>query len=559
MAQFNNLNGKSYFSRRFGALETERSGWFTRYKNLSKYINPYRGRFHVSDHRTLSRGQKGEEIINNTASWALRTATAGLHAGVMSPARPWFKLGTNDPGLAESGPVKLWLEQVEVILRAIFNSSNLYSMSPLMLGELLQFGTGYMSHVDDFKDVARFYTHTAGSYMIANDGRLDVNTAVREFEMTTSQLVELYGEENVSERVKRNVQKGDLDVWNPVVNFIEPNPDVNPNKKSNQFMPFRSVYYEPGEVRGDDSDKFLKISGFNEFPGYALRWETTGEDVYGNNCPGMVAIGDTRQVQTEERRKAQGIDKSVNPPLQGPSTLLNVPVSSLPGGLTIFGMEPQGGKIEPIYTVNPDVNALMQDIQGVENRIERAFYVDLFLAITNMEGIQPRNELELAERNGERLLQLGPVLERIHKDFLDPLIDRTFAQALRAEILPPAPPALQGKPLKVDYISALAQAQRAVSTGSIDRLTGYIQGLSAIPGMESVVDKFDGDQAVDIYGDVLGAPVRIIRTDEAVAERRAEQAKQQQAAMQAEIAQQQADVGKTVAEAEGMANAQEPA
>ena len=77
--------------------------------------------------------------------------------------------------------------------------------------------------------------------------------------------------------------------------------------------------------------------------------------------------------------------------------------------------------------------------------------------------------------------------------------------------------------------------------------------------MESVVDKFDGDQAVDIYGDVLGAPVRIIRTDEAVAERRAEQAKQQQAAMQAEIAQQQADVGKTVAEAEGMANAQEPA
>lgn len=42
--------------------------------------------------------------------------------------------------------------------------------------------------------------------------------------------------------------------------------------------------------------------------------------------------------------------------------------------------------------------------------------------------------------------------------------------------LPPPPPELEGMDLQVDFISPLAQAQRAVGTAAIDRVVG-IQGI----------------------------------------------------------------------------------
>ena len=85
-----------------------------------------------------------------------------------------------------------------------------------------------------------------------------------------------------------------------------------------------------------------------------------------------------------------------------------------------------------------------------------------------MEGVQPRNQLELTPRNQERLLQLGPTLERQFGEFLDPLISRTFNQMIRVpDLVPPPPPELENRPLKPRYISTLAMAQQVISTGNI--------------------------------------------------------------------------------------------
>ncbi len=121
---------------------------------------------------------------------------------------------------------------------------------------------------------------------------------------------------------------------------------------------------------------------------------------------------------------------------------------------------------------------------GVERRIDEAFYVDMFLAITNMEGIQPKNQLELMQRNEERLLQLGPVLERIHGEFLDGLIDRTFDQMVEGNLLPPAPPEIQGKRLKVNYISSLAQARLRLYAGIVKWACQFRRGLFGHPRIQ---------------------------------------------------------------------------
>ena len=191
-----------------------------------------------------------------------------------------------------------------------------------------------------------------------------------------------------------------------------------------------------------------------------------------------------------------------------------------------------------IYDVRLNLQELRIDMDKVEERINTAFYVDMFLAISRMEGIQPRNELDLLTRNEEKLLQLGPVLERMEADWLSPLIDRQFNQGLRAGIFPTPPDELQGAPLRIRYISQLAMAQRAVATQGIDRLTAYVAGLAEM-GKEDALDKFDGDQAIDEYGKAIGVPPTIIVPDDRVAQirqQRAEQQARQAAIEQAQIA-----------------------
>jgi hypothetical protein len=536
---------RDYYERRKGALKIERSSFIPHYQQLSEFIQPRRGRFQVTDH---NKGEKRHQnIVNSRATQAHRIARSGMFDGTMSQARPWFSLATPDPGLMEFMPVKVWLRDTEHRLRAVFDKSNLYTMAPVLMGELILFATGFMSHVDDFEDVARFYTHTAGSYMLGQDDRFEITTACREYEMTTEQMVNEFGLDKVSRSVKDQWDKGDYDGWHPVTHFIEPNGDERTASPLSKFKAFSSVKYEPGH---EDKDMILSQKGFDEFPGYAPRWDVTAEDVYGTDCPAMTALGDIRGLQLEEKRKAQAIDKSMNPPLKGPASLRNVPISSLPGGTTLFDGDAQAGQgLAPIYMVNTNIQDLMLDIERVEGRINEAFYTDLFFAISQARGIQPKNELELTFRDEERLIQLGPVLQRIHDDFLRKLIDRTFAQLHRGNLLMEAPEELEGAPLKVEFISSLAMAQRAVGIGSIDRLAGFVSGLAGV-GFESVVDKFDADQAVDEYANLIGSPPRLVISDEDVAKVREQRAQQLQRQQVIEMAAQGAQAAQAAGNAD---------
>jgi len=138
----------------------------------------------------------------------------------------------------------------------------------------------------------------------------------------------------------------------------------------------------------------------------------------------------------------------------------------------------------------------------------------------------PATATEIAERHEEKLLMLGPVLERLHNEMLSPKIDLTFARIVEAGLLPPPPPELQGVELNVEFVSTLAQAQRAVGVQSIDRLLGTIGAVAQFK--PDVLDKIDGDQIIDMYSDMLGVDPSIIVGDARVAIIRADRAEQQQ-------------------------------
>lgn len=260
----------------------------------------------------------------------------------------------------------------------------------------------------------------------------------------------------------------------------------------------------------------------------------------------MTNLGDVKQLQQQEKEMAKGIAKNSTPPLQGPPSLRNQPIPNLPGGVTINTAGP-GGKIEPLYNVDPRIQEMLYGIQATEGRIDEGFYVDVFMAITNMQGIQPKNELQLSQINEERLLQLGPVLEQVHGEWLDRMVRRIASQILDADIMPPPPKELEGKELELEFVSAMAQAQKSVSVGGLERTMNFAAGLGGA-GFD-VRAKINADAALDEYADLVGAPVRIIVPDAEANNIRRQEAEKQQRAEQLAMGQQAANMMKVASEA----------
>ena len=531
---------KSRFIRRWGDIKDERSTYFGHWEELSEYILPRRGRFLASKRNDGSK--KNGKMIDSTATMAIRTLSAGMMSGITSPERPWFRLATPDPSLMELDEVKTWMFHVEKRMMDIFSRSNLYNSLQTLYEEMGVFGTAAMLVEEDHEEVIRCYPFTAGEYGLALSARLNVDTFYREFQLTVAQTCEMFGLENTSEAVRGMHKNGQLDKWVEIIHAIEPNHARDHTKKDNLNMPYRSVYFEKGAL----ADKFLSDSGYEEFPIMAPRWHVTGADIYGRS-PAMDVLGDVKALQIEQKRKAQGIDKMVNPPMQAPSSLRGQSASVLPGGVTyVDTVQGSQGGFRPVYEVNPRLGELQQDIIETQGRIRQGFYTDLFQMLT-MSTRRQITAREIDERHEEKLLMLGPVLERLHSELLDPLIDRTFNIMIRNGLVPPPPEELGGVDLKVEYISVMAQAQRAIGTGAIERLAGFVGNLAAVK--PEVLDKFDADQSIDEYAEMLGVPPKIVVSDESVQKIRAERAEMEQQHMMMEQAQAGANVANTGAQA----------
>ncbi|EOY5443410.1 portal protein [Cronobacter dublinensis] len=531
---------KEQLTKQLAQLEQERETFEPHWRELSDFIIPRGSRFLTSE---ANRGdRRNNKIVDPTATMANRTLSSGMMSGITSPARPWFKLATPDPEMMDYGPVKLWLETVQNRMNDMFNKSNLYQSLPLVYSSLGTFATGAMAVLEDEEDVIRTMPFPVGSYYIANSPRLSVDTSFRKFSMTVRQLVREFGLNSVSSSTKSSFENGNYEKWVDVVHAVYPNMNRETGKMNAKNKAFRSVYFEVG----GDNDKVLRESGYDEFPIMAPRWEVNGEDVYGSSCPGMIALGQVKALQLEQRRKAQQIDKQTNPPMIGPTSLKTQRVSLLPGDITYVDQVTGAEGLRPAYQVNPNLGDLLGDIQDTRQLINSAYFVDLFMMLQNVNTRSMPVEAVI-EMKEEKLLMLGPVLERLNDEFLDPLIDRAFSMMARKNMLPEPPEEMQGMPLRIEYISVMAQAQKAIGLSSLERFVGFVGNLAS--AKPEALDKLDVDQAIDNYAVMSGVSPTVVVPQEQAQQTRNDRAQQQQQAMALQTGLAAAQGAKTLSEA----------
>lgn len=531
---------KQFLQNQLSQLVTARSTYDAHWKELSDFILPNCGRFLTTD---AGRNKRNTKVVDPTGGLASRTLESGMLSGITSPTRPWFSLNTPNKQLMDSWPVKMWLSQVVELMNDVMNKSNWYQSLTVLYRYLGTFATGAISILEDDEDVIRTHVLPIGSYYISNSDRLQVDTVFRKFSMTCRQLVAKFGLENVSDSVKSAWDTGAYETWFEVVHAVLPNTNRDTGKLNSKNKRYSSVYYESG----GSGDKLLSESGFDEMPILVPRWDINGEDAYGSSCPGILALGGVKALQLQQKRKDQAIDKLVNPPMMAPSSMKNERLSLLPGDVTYYNGAGDTQGFKPVYEINPRISELLESIQDGRQLTNECYFVPLFNMFSNINTRSMPIEA-VNEMRDEKMLQIGPVLDRLNDELLDPAIDRIFNIMNRRGMLPPPPEELQGQPLRVEYTSVMAQAQKAVGIGSIERFVGFIGNMAAA-GFQQAADKLDVDQAIDEYGDMLGVPTTITKSDEQVQAEREQRAQQQQAAQSLQMGTGAADIAKTLSQA----------
>lgn len=519
------------YQMRWSAMKQDRENYWRHWRDLNTYMLPRSARFLLTD-REHQAGRGFNTPYDNTGIFAVRTLAAGLQSGVTSPARPWFKLTPSDPGLRKDEEVLRWCSSVQALMQTIFSRSNTYRMLYASYEELGTYGTFCNIMQGDFNTVIRHTPMTIGQYALAMNSQYRVDTMYREFTLSTSQIVEAFGIDAVSENVQRAAQtRQQTESRWTVMHVIEPRAVRDTGDPRASQMPFASVYFQPDCHNG----YLLADEGFKRFPSICPRWSTVADNTYGDS-PAMDVLGDVKQLQHQQLRKAQGIDGLTKPPLILPTSLKGNEVNALPGGITYADVA-AGSRGTNLLDVRIDLSHLTADIVDVRQRIRAGMYTDLFMALLANSDNPQMTAREVAERHEEKLLMLGPVLERLETEELSPLVNNTFDYIVEAGLLVgdlEPPDVLQGAQLEIEFVGLLAQAQRAAGVQGINQVLGTVAAMASF--RPEVVDKLNVDEIVDGVADMTGVDPHYIVGSKQVAIIRQQRAEQQAQAQQLEAA-----------------------
>lgn len=519
-----------------GAMKNDRQPYWTLWRELANYYLPRRYSWLESGAETRVRNAKNPYILDGTGTLAARTLSSGMMNGITSPSRPWFRLRINNMDDEAETPARIWLDDVARRMQLIFAESNFYNCIAVMYLDLVVFGSAAMLIYEDFDNVIHCFTPCLGEFYFSQNDKLQVDGFAREFNYTVQQCVQRFGEENASETVRSAWKEGGAARQRSlrITHLIEPNDDGQLDSRYR----YCEYYWETSGIAG----QILSKKGFTELPGLFPRWDLAGNDAYGSS-PAMEALGDVIQLQHETKKKAQGLDKMVSPPMVADIQLMHRPTALQPNGITFVAGANNSG-MKPAYQIQVPLLELSQDIASIQNRIREIFHNPLFTMISQLDTV--RSAAEIGARREEKLVMLGPVLERFENEALDPAIKRVFNIMWRAKLLPPPPEELQDADIEIQYVSILSSAQAATGVLPIEQFLTFVANTASLD--PKVINVPDFEEAVRIYGRDTGVPARIMKSKELVAQANAAQDAQAAQAQAAAQGQQIVEGAKTASE-----------
>lgn len=508
--------------QRFTLAHMERANFSSHWQQIAEVLSPAGAVF--TELATTQGTKNSSHIYDTTGTHSNELLSSGFFSLLTSPTVPWFTLLTNDNVLNNIREVQLWLSDVSRTMAHEIQRPQT-GFTTAMHEFYLEYGaygngTMFVTEKTDMSSLLFMSLPLSECYYVENNEGF-VDTLIRRYNRTAYQLVERFGEVNVSDAVRKAVDSNNLEKKFEVLHFIMPNFMAQLTGIFNEDLPYISIYMEKEKMH------VLSVSGFNEQPFMAARFYKMPQETYGRG-PGSSALPDLNMLQEMTKTILRGAQKIVDPPLQMPDQGFLTPPTTAPGNVNYYRTGSQD-RIEPLQTGGrPDIG--IDVLQMIQNRVREIFFVDQLQL-----NIGPQmTATEVLQRTEEKQRLMGPVIGRASTELLSPLLIRCFGLLSRAGRLPEPPAVLfeSNAKLKILYTSPIFKAQEQVAANNIMRAQQVLMPfMSADP---TIGDFFHPTRTAEVISEMFNLDPRIKRTDEEITEVQMQRQQQQMAAMNAE-------------------------
>ena len=502
------------------SMATDRSNFESIWEEIGKYIVPFKDDV-TSD--LVPGSKKGHTIFDSTGVRSNTELASALHGFLTNPTEQWFGFQTGDEEVDSRDDVQKYFQTVALILMNTMNNSNFQTAIAETFEEIGSFCTAVMKVVEDDEFDIRFLTHPIRWYYIKENSKGIVDTIYHRFEMTVPQLIDEYGEENIPPELLDGYQRI-ADRKHEVRILIAPWKKYR-LPKGKHGMGYVSIHILTNSSSRDNNRHVLKLDGYFENPFIVARWSKVPGEVYGRG-PGFKALPEIKLLNKYRETRIENIQLRTTPPIQVPDDGVLLPVRIAPRAINFYrsGSKDRIDKID----LGGDMRADNEEVAELKQSIREAFLLDK-LQIREADRMTAQ---ETAIRRDENLRLLSPNLTRFNSELFRPMIERSYRVLERRGRFPEPPPILNGKDVKITYLSQIARAQKTARADSVTRTIQLIAPmLNAKPEM---MDNFDGDEMSRYAASTFDLPHKILTDVEEV--KKIRQARQK---AQMEIAQQQ--------------------
>lgn len=524
-------------------LVDERNPWESAWREIDDRFPNGAGGFNKMTVGSI-RGQRNYDATHITA--LERFAAAGV--AITTPEeqdyiRPRFL----DPDLMKIREVQLWCEMAGRRLYAIRHAAHTgfgvavnedwdqlgrYGTSPLWQ-EATAFGLVYRT------------LHLSETWIDVDFvGR--VNRVHRKFERTARQLVDMFGMEALTEKMRKCLEPGgNADTKFEVLHVVAPNTEWDRERMDFRRFPIASRYL------ACDEKIYLRRAGYFTMPINVSRHMTSAGEIYGRS-PAFKVMPNIQGVNAMKHTTLRAAHKSVDPALLFHDDYGATSLATKAGGLNPGFVNEQG---RPMVARMPGgengIPFALEMIQDEQSTVRTAFLEEFYATLTDPNSRMTTTEV--LERIAKQGVLVRPFASRYATEKQHPMTQRDLDLALRAEQIEPFPDVVReaGAWPVIDYENPLAQMARAES---VQKSMRYIEALVPLANVEAgVLDTIDGDAMARGMAEEIGVKASYLRTPEQVAEIRAKREEEKQAAINAELLTATAGASKDFAQAGALA------
>ena len=471
---------------------------------------------------------RNEYIYDTTSMFSHQLLAGALHGMLTNPATDWFDMETDDPRILMDPDAKFWIADAKRKMLTIFQSqsSNFVTQAAESYLDISGFGMAGFSAMPAMRGNSgisrgvKFATHPLRElYVDVNDER-EVNTIFREIPLTARQWAMRFPKDNDKD-VSKALEGGNSESTFRAVHCIAPSDDAFAGK-SPFSMPWTST------IVAKDNPRILDTGGFRELPILTPRWTVEPGEIYGRG-PAWLALAEQKMLNQMARTILTAAQKAADPPLLVTNEAVLSGIRTRPGGVNIvqqlFGQAGAGEPIRPLAN-NANHQLSVEMLRQRQQQVQNAYHSHV-LQLFQDPRMTATQVLELSNQ-AQRLM--APMLGRVQREFLEPVINRTFNILFRQGVFLPVPTVLKGVQLNITYVSPVSRAQRAAEAQAIVQTWQEVAMIAQAKQDPAVFDNFDADESARFIHAARGAPSQTLADADSMAQMREGRAQQAQEA-----------------------------